>query len=324
MIIAEIGNNHEGDFGRAAEMIRRAATSGVDAVKFQTFMRPEHFHTSSDPERIQRLQGFQLELAQIRELAHIAREANVMFFSTPLDIAAVEFLDEIAPVFKIASCDNNYLALIDAISKTGKPVILSSGLADLNTLSAAKARFQSNWAKSGQVSELAILHCVSAYPTPAEQANLSAIGTIQRKLGGCVGYSDHTLGIEAAVLSVGLGARIIEKHFTIDKNLSDFRDHQLSADTGEMALLVQRVREAEKMLGRGDKELSDIEVDPLLIRRSVAAVRNLDQGHILTWEDLTWVRPGTGIQPGNEHELLGRALGSKRAAGQLITAADVK
>jgi N,N'-diacetyllegionaminate synthase len=324
MIIAEIGNNHEGNYERAIEMIKRAAESGVDAVKFQTFLRPEHFHTSSDPDRIQRLQSFQLELEQITELAEIARANGVVFFSTPLDIAAVEFLDTIAPVFKIASCDNNFLPLIDAISKTGKPVILSSGLADLNTLSTAKVRFEFNWANAGQTSELAILHCVSAYPTPVDQANLNAIRTIQQEIGGCVGYSDHTLGIDAAVLSVGLGARIIEKHFTIDKNLSDFRDHQLSADPGEMTQLVQRVREAEQLLGLGGKRLSEVEVDPLLIRRSVAANRNLDCGHILKWEDLTWVRPGTGVSPGYEHQLLGRTLKSDRLAGQLILLADVK
>ena len=169
-----------------------------------------------------------------------------------------------------------------------------------------------------------LLHCVSSYPTPTDDANLSAIRTLRERFGGTVGYSDHTLGIDAAVLSVALGARIVEKHFTLDKNLSDFRDHQLSADPAEMKELVTQVRLANKLIGDGKKSTRPSEEQSrMAMRRSIAAGSDLPAGTVLRLEHLTWVRPGRGIAPGSENLLLGRVLNRAIRQGELLSAEDV-
>ncbi|HET8650645.1 MAG TPA: N-acetylneuraminate synthase family protein, partial [Gemmatimonadales bacterium] len=199
--------------------------------------------------------------------------------------------------------------------RTGKPIILSSGLTGLDEIRAARDRIRSAWRAIGVEQDLAILHCVVSYPTPPEQANLAAIRALA-SLGETVGYSDHTLGIDAAVLSVPLGAHIIEKHFTISKTRSAFRDHQLSADPSDLAELVRRVREAELLLGDGIKRVLPAETaGRTAARRSIVARRGLAAGQVLGWEDLDWVRPGTGLPPGRESELVGGRLRARVGQG---------
>ena len=180
------------------------------------------------------------------------------------------------------------------------------------------------WRECGITQELAVLHCVASYPTPTDEANLRAIREIER-LGVTLGYSDHTLGIEAAVLSAALGARIIEKHFTLDKNYSDFHDHQLSADPLDLARLVQRVGETVTLLGDGRKNLQPSEQAGFeKIRRSIVAGHDLNQSTMLRWEDLSWLRPGGGLAPGREKELLGKKLKRNIPAGEPIMPGDVE
>src|SRR5690348_11152313 len=163
------------------------------------------------------------------------------------------------------------------------------GLAEVRR---SKEFIERSWHEGGLVGELAVLHCVVNYPTAPEDTHLLALRSLQT-LGCTVGYSDHTLGIEAAVLAVALGARIIEKHFTLDKNQSDFRDHQLSADPAELKELVQRVKQAQVLLGSGEKRLQRSEEKVVgSVRRSIVAGRDLEAGTVLRWEDLGWVRPG--------------------------------
>jgi N-acetylneuraminate synthase/N,N'-diacetyllegionaminate synthase len=165
---------------------------------------------------------------------------------------------------------------------------------------------------------LALLHCCVSYPTPTSDANLGAIRELAT-LGGTVGYSDHTLGIEAAVLSVALGARVIEKHFTLDKNLSDFRDHQLSADPDELAQLVRRVRDAEELVGSGAKRVMPAEEGSLVgARRSIMAARDLPAGSVVSRADLTWLRPGGFLRPGQEGKVEGRRLAVAVRQGEPI------
>jgi N,N'-diacetyllegionaminate synthase len=179
--------------------------------------------------------------------------------------------------------------------------------------------FASVWRRMGVAPGLAALHCVTSYPVPEEEANLSAIGPLAEAIGAVPGYSDHTLGIEAAVLSVAAGARIVEKHFTLDKNSSAFRDHQLSADPGDLAAMVQRIRQAERLLGSGVKRLTACEeaVEPL-VRRSLALARDKRAGEILEASDITWVRPGGGLAPGAEAPLLGRTMIRDVAAFEML------
>ncbi len=318
VIVAEIGNNHEGNVATAERMVVEAARTGVDAVKFQTFI-PERLNGPDDTARIERLRKFQLGTGALRRLADIAKANRVLFFSTPFDLESVRVLDAIAPVFKIASSDSNFYPLLAAVADTGKPIALSAGLSTLEEMTKARDIIQGRWAKAGVSPALALLHCVSAYPAPLEEANLRAIQTLAT-LGCVVGYSDHVLGIEASVLAVALGARIIEKHFTLDKNFSDYRDHQLSADPAEMTKLVGAIRRAERMLGNGIKDLQPSEQGNLkALRRSIVGARDLPAGTLLTMSDITWVRPGGGLAPGDEGQILGRRLRANVAAGKPLT-----
>jgi sialic acid synthase SpsE len=305
-IVAEIGNNHEGNFDLAKKMIIDAAATGVDAVKFQTFI-PEQFVSFKDQSRLNRLRSFQLNYKQFRELSKLAKKKGLIFFSTPLDIESAKFLNTIQPIFKISSGDNNFYSLIDTVAGFGKPMIVSTGAADINYIKKVYNIISRIWSsKKKYLQNLAFLHCVSSYPVPNEQANLASILFLKKMFTDVViGYSDHTIGIDAAVFSVVAGARIIEKHFTLDKNYSDFRDHKLSADPQEMRLMVNKIREVEKIFGKEEKKPQQCEKGMnILARRSIAAVCNLKVGTKLSSSDLTWVRPGKGFSPGEEKKLL--------------------
>lgn len=323
LVIAEIGNNHEGCYALAEELIGLAARAGADAVKFQTIV-PERLVAPDQVDRIRQLQRFQLSPEQFAGLAQAARREGVLFLSTPFDVDSVAFLDPLVPAFKIASGDNNFFPLLEAVGRTGKPVLVSSGLAGVEGIAATRDFLRGFWSREGIVEPgLAVLHCVTSYPTPPEEANLLAIRELH-SLGVTAGYSDHTLGIEAAVLAVALGARVIEKHFTIDKHRSEFRDHQLSADPSDLARLVERVREAEVLLGDGGTGARDCEMPALTAaRRSIVARRDLSQGTVLGLEDLDWLRPGGGLPPGREGEILGRPLARNVARGEMIRTEDV-
>lgn len=323
LVVAEIGNNHEGDVGLAEELVCRAAASGAQAVKFQT-IRPELFVSVADTARLAQLRRFALSEAAFERLAAVARREQIMFMSTPFHLGAVRFLDPLVPAFKVASGDVDFLPLLAEIAATGKPVLLSTGASDMVTVAHSKEFLANEWHKHGKRGELVLLHCVVSYPTPAASANLNAI-TALKQLSPWVGYSDHTMGIEASVLSVALGARVIEKHFTIDKNHSDFRDHKLSADPSDLAELVRRVREATSMLGDGVKRVLACEQATTgVVRRAIAASRDLAKGSEITAADLVWLRPRVhGLAPGNEAQLLGRRLRRAVAAGQPITPEDL-
>lgn len=322
-IIAEIGNNHEGDFGRATEMIHVAAETGVDAIKFQTIV-PERLVSPTHKERIATLNRFRFSYDQFAQLATTCRNAEVLFLSTPFDLESVSFLNQHVPAFKIASSDNTFFPLLAAIADTQKPVLLSAGLCTAKEIMASIDFLKNAWGISEVFHRLAVLHCVTSYPTPVEQANLAAIAAIA-EIGVTPGYSDHTLGIEAAVLSVACGARIIEKHFTLDKNLSDFRDHRLSADPQDLLELVRRTREAEAMLGDATIQCAACEAkNKASVRRSIVAKTSLTAGARLTLGDLDWLRPGMGLAPGREAMVLGRRLKQAKNPGEMILNTDLE
>jgi len=314
-VIAEIGNNHEGDFALAQEMIGRAAEAGVDAVKFQTFV-PESYVSCSDPERLERLRKFELAKPDIEVLSKQASECGLIFFSTPFDIESAHYLNSLQPLFKIASGDNNFFPLIDVVASFDKPTLISTGLANLDLLD----KLYRMWGEKTDKQKLAFLHCVASYPVPNEQANLGAITTLRKRYPNItIGYSDHTLGIDAAVYAVAAGAKIIEKHFTLDKKYSDFRDHQLSADPSELKKLIEKIRTVETLLGSGDKKPQPCEAGlETQMRRSIAVARDIPKGTVLRFDDLTWVRPGTGLRPGNEDLLIGQSFNRSLQRGEII------
>ncbi|MGE3316487.1 MAG: N-acetylneuraminate synthase family protein [Planctomycetaceae bacterium] len=302
-------------------MVRAAAECGVDAVKFQT-VRAGQLVSRKETARFERLTSFELSDAEYLELSRLAHELGLLFVSTPLYLDAVAMLEPLVDAYKIASGDNDFLPLIEKVAQTGKPVILSSGVSTLAQVEAAVATVRRI---RGSDAPLGVLQCVSSYPTPPGEAQLSAIPLIAQNFRCVTGYSDHTLGIDACVLAVGAGARILEKHFTLDKNLSDFRDHALSADPAEMRELVCRVRAAEAMLGDGDKRIQPCEeAEAVTIRRSIAAARDLKQGATITASDLKWIRPGSGLRPGQEAVLIGRRLRRDLAADELLSESDVE
>ena len=321
--IAEIGNNHEGSYALAEEMIGLAAESGADAVKFQTII-PEKLVSSLETQRIKQLRRFQLTYGEFEKLEKVATNENVIFLSTPFDINSALFLNGLVLAFKIASGDNDFFPLIEIIARTGKPIIMSTGLMEIEEVRKSADFIRRIWQENGIIQELALLHCVSIYPTPHSEVNLLAIKQLEGIV-RTVGYSDHTLGIEAAVLSVALGAKIIEKHFTLDKNHSDFRDHGLSADPEEMRELVHRVRCASQYLGNGKKVVFDDEKKIIKEnRRSIVAARDLSVGHGITMDDLNWVRPADGLSPGSERQLLGKSLSRVLKKGEKILLKDIK
>ncbi len=317
LLVAEIGNNHEGSYALAEEMISLAARAGAGAVKFQTII-PEKLISLSQKERIEQLKRFQFTYDEFERLSNVAKKENVLFLSTPFDIESAKFLEPLVPAYKIASGDNNFYPMIEVIAKTGKPIIMSTGLMKFEEIKSSVDFINNVWKENGIKQDLAVLHCVASYPTPPDQANLLSIKQLQ-ELNVTVGYSDHTLGIQAAVLAIALGARIIEKHFTIDKNYSDFHDHQLSADPEEFALLVQKTKEALELLGRKDKSIQEKEKELIKkLRRSIVAKRDLAKDEIISRENIVWTRPGDGIPPGQEHLVVGKKAKQDIKKGAMI------
>ncbi len=319
LVVAEIGNNHEGSPDRAQEMVRLAARAGAGAVKFQTF-KTAHFVSRKDRERYDRLKSFELSQEDFGRLSHAARSEGLLFLSTPFDLESAAFLNPIVDAFKIASGDNNFYPLIQRIAETGKPILMSTGLADSVQLKKSVSMIYDTWEKLSIHQSLALLHCVSAYPVPDDQANLNAVKSLQETMRCTVGYSDHTLGIQAALIAAALGSRIIEKHFTMDKNFSDFRDHHLSSDFNEMSLLVKSIKTLEAMMGSGTLQPQEAEITAIpSVRRSIAAKYALPAGTRLTTDDIMWIRPGKGIPPGQEDKVVGKILREAIAAGDIFS-----
>jgi sialic acid synthase SpsE len=323
-IVAEIGNNHEGDFNLAKQLISLASDSGADAVKFQTFI-PEYYVNTNLRDRIKLLKSFQFNQDEFYRLSEFAKELNILFFSTPFDIESAVFLNKIQPLFKISSGDNTFYPLIDKICDFGKPIMISTGLSDKKNIDKMYNRILTNWNKKNIESSLFLLHCVSSYPVPSNEANISAISNLRSSYpNASIGYSDHTIGIEAALAAVSLGAVIIEKHFTIDNNYSDFRDHKLSSDPKEFKQLVKSIRNIEKMMGTGELKIEKCEKElSYHVRRSIVAKENLKKDHKITQDDITYVRPAEGLQPEHQSLLLGKKVNKVIDKGQVITMKDI-
>lgn len=319
MVIAEIGNNHEGDASLARDMIRLAAEAGADIVKFQTIV-PDELVPPEQVERLAQLRRFRLSDETFAGLAETAREAGIMFVSSPFSQSAVRMLDPLVPAYKVASSDNNHLPLLQEIARTGKPVLISAGMADIETMETAVRTLRSGWQSCGiKAPGVAVLHCVSAYPTPRDEANLLAIRALEG-IGDAVGYSDHTLGIHTAVAAVAIGARVIEKHFTIDNDYSEFRDHKLSADPKAFAEMVLRIREVEEMRGDGRKRvMPSEEATTAAARRSICAARDLPTGTTIAEADIHWLRQPGGLAPGKEHDVIGAVTTRAIANGEILT-----
>jgi sialic acid synthase SpsE len=329
LVVAEIGNNHEGDVGRAREMVHAAADSGAGAAKFQTF-DTDHYVGRADRARYERLKSFELSHDEFAELSELARSLDLLFISTPFDLASAAFLAEVADALKVASGDNSFYPLLNAVGGAGKPVIFSTGLSDLSQVRRTLGALADAGAR-----DVAVLHCVASYPVPPEQAALRAIPRLRDELAQYetqndsvrleIGYSDHVIGIEAAMLSAALGARIVEKHFTLEGIESDFRDHELSATPPQLRELVDAIDRAHEMLGDFEKTIQPAEsANVSALRRSIVAAADLPQGHVLRLEDITWIRPSGPLAPGDEDQVVGRRLRHPVVFGQQLAPDDLE
>ncbi len=293
-IIAEIGNNHEGSFEVAKKLILKAADAGVDAVKFQTFIT-EDFISAENPERFKRYKKFQLSKNEFKKLYKITKKKNLKFISTPLDLKSAIFLRPLVDFFKISSGDNNFVQLIEKVLSFKKPTIISTGFLNLSEIKKL-VKFVKN--KKFPMKKLSLLHCVSDYPVKKKEANLNCIKLLKDKLNLRIGYSDHTIGIDSALIASVMGAEIIEKHFTLDKNFSNFRDHQLSADPKEMKNLVDKIKEYNVLMGKYEKKISHGEKKNLQAsRRSIYTNRAILKNEYFSDSNISIIRPGKGHEP---------------------------
>lgn len=323
VIIAEIGVNHEGDLETAKKLMRLAHQSGADAAKFQTFT-PDKYASSSDPARLERVTGFDLGEAGFRELAAEAKNLSFPIFSTAVSDDVIPFLDELFPVIKIASGDLDFEPVIAAAAKTGKPVILSTGLGNDAEVETAVGWFAKAAGTTNLRDRLILMHCVSAYPTPIEDANVLAMTHIAEKTGLRTGYSDHTIGLEACLAAVALGAPVIEVHFTDCKTGREFRDHALSSDPEDMKQLVEMTSNVRMALGSKQKARQESELANLsAVRKGVVASRDLKAGTILTREDLMFARPATEIPATEISSVIGQTLTVDLEVGNLVRRKDI-
>jgi N,N'-diacetyllegionaminate synthase len=328
LIIAEAGVNHNGDLEMAKQLIEAAADAGADLVKFQTFSterlatvsapKADYQNQTTDQKQSQFAMLQQLELTpQMHEqLIDYCAKQGIGFFSTGFDIQSVDYLASLgAERFKIPSGEITNLPYLRHIGGFGKPLILSTGMATLSEIEAALDALE---IAGTPRSRITVLHCNTEYPTPMQDVNLRAMTSIRDAFGVAVGYSDHTVGIEVPIAAVALGATVIEKHLTLDRNLPG-PDHKASLEPGEFADMVVAIRNIEQAMGDGIKRpsLSELKNKPIA-RKSLVAAKPIKAGELFTPENLTAKRPGTGISPIRWDEVMGRKSVKDFAQDELI------
>ena len=290
-IIAEVGNNHEGNFSIAKKLVRLAAKAGADAIKFQTF-RTENFIRKKDIKRFKQLKKFELSYEQFKSLKKLAHIKKIKFISTPLDLESTDFLIKNADLIKIASSDNNFFPLIEKVLKSKKSIIISTGMTNASQIKDLTNYIYKVIGKKSAEKRIALLHCVTSYPVEDRFANLRSVEYLIKNSKLTIGYSDHTLGNDACIAAVAMGAKVIEKHFTINKKFSKFRDHALSADYIDLKNIVSRIRKVERQLGRFNKEIQKPEKKLIkIVRRAAYADRDILPGEKISIKNVKFLRP---------------------------------
>jgi N,N'-diacetyllegionaminate synthase len=331
LVIAEAGVNHNGDMALAHKLIDAARATGADAVKFQAFVTEElvtmhaekagYQHvTTGGGSQFAMLKALELDGAQHAALKAHCDAANIGYLCTPYDDPSIEMLDRLGvDAFKVASTDTDNVPFLRNLAAKGRPVLLSTGMADVAELEASVRALRDAPARPW----IALLQCTSEYPAPIGDCNLRAMETMRRAFGCPVGFSDHTEGTGAAPLAVALGACIVEKHFTLDRAMKG-PDHRASLDPAGFAALVTAVREAEAALGDGIKRPAASEVaNKAHMRKSLVARRAIAAGHMIVTDDLACKRPGTGLPPQWFDRMIGRRAARDIAADEQIELGSV-
>lgn len=331
-LIAEIGVNHNGNMSLAKEMINAAIASGADAVKFQTFkaetlvtkgtpkVRYQEATTIPDETHYQMIEKLELKEEQHVLLKDYCDENSIDFISTPYDPASVDFLESLGvQQYKIASADLVDLELLKRVATTKKPVLLSVGMARLGEIEDALQVF-SDYERGN----LLLLHCVSNYPCSDESLNLRVMKTLETAFNYPIGYSDHSVGSQASILSLALGAKVIEKHFTLDKTLPG-PDQKSSSTPDEFKKLSKAVRRAELMLGSGIKSCQPEEMQMSSVsRKSITLARDMNAGDVITHHDLIMMRPGTGLPAKVLQDVIGLKLRKGLSKHSLVRWTDLE
>ena len=334
-IIAEAGVNHNGDITKAIDLIKIAAAAGADYVKFQTFITELNIsksapkasyqikNTKNDESQFEMVKKLELTFKDFEIIRNQCITNNIGFLSTAFDEPSIDFIASLEPkYFKIPSGEITNKPYLEYIAGKSEKVILSTGMSDLSEIRDALNILM----KAGVHKDcIIVLHCNTEYPTPMEDVNLLAMLQIRNEFDVRVGYSDHTLGIEVPIAAVALGAEVIEKHFTLDRNLPG-PDHAASLEPDELKSMVTAIRNIEKAIsGSGIKEITVSESkNKLIARKSIFIKRNLVSGHVLTREDLVMKRPGDGISPMQIDEVMGKNLLYDLSEGTKLTWKDIK
>ena len=311
-IIAEAGVNHNGDIDLAKKLIDIAKDAGVDAVKFQTF-KTSHLVTKQTQMaeyqkknigrkggQFEMMKKVELRYEDFNELKKYCDKKRIMFLSTPHETDAVEWLEPLVPVFKIGSGDLTNLPFLEILAKKKKPIILSTGMANLGEVEEAIETLRKNGCEN-----IIVLHCTTSYPAHINDINLRAMQTLEHAFKLLAGYSDHTLGITIPMVAVAMGAVMIEKHFTIDRTFCG-PDHKASLEPNELKKMVKGIREIEKALGNGIKKPTNEEENiKKIVRKSIVARIDILKGSTITKDMLGIKRPGTGLEPKYINEILG-------------------
>ncbi|HOI25741.1 MAG TPA: N-acetylneuraminate synthase [Caldisericia bacterium] len=314
-IIAEAGVNHNGDITKALCLVDEAKKSGADAVKFQTFIAAQLIskeakmadyqkeNIGKETSQLEMIKQFELSFADFVVIKEYCDKVNIQFLSTPFDYESVDFIDSLVPFFKISSGEITNYPFLKYIAKKKKPIILSTGMSTLSEVEKALDVLTNEGCK-----DIVLLHCTTNYPCPYDEVNLNAMQTIRDAFKLPVGYSDHTLGIEVPIAAVTMGAKVIEKHFTLDKNLLG-PDHKASLDPQELAEMVKAIRNIESALGDGIKKPNQSELEVMSVaRKSLVATRDLKANEIVKESDIAIKRPGNGIKPEYIDVVLGKKL----------------
>lgn len=337
-IIAEAGVNHNGSERLAMQMVQVAADCGADAIKFQTFSADRLVRRGAAKAAYQAaatgagdqhdmLKSLEMSDALHRALVAECERVGIEFMSTPFDAEAAAFLIDLGMKrIKVASGEITNHPFLEFLAQHGLPIILSTGMADLAEISAAVAIIEAGQSAVPvfAADPLTILHCTSNYPAQFTDVNLRAMQTIADETGLPVGYSDHTLGVAVATAAVGLGARVIEKHFTLDKDAPG-PDHKASLTPDELRTMIAQIRAVETAMGSPDKAPTPSEL-PIraLVRRSVTAARDIAAGAVLAPDDLILLRPGDGIPPADLQSVIGRCVVRAIPAGTTLHWDDIE